>query len=292
MFETFFTKENKNKTMTMILAFIAFIILFFSYFNKDSISIYFFNVGQGDSQLIDIRENKNNIQFLIDGGPLNSNALHEMNNVLGLTDKYIDIIFLSHSQLDHFGGLIDIIKTYKIGLFVYNGVNTKNPSFLELANILNENQIKVLKVSKGDKVKYKDFIIEILHPTKNSLLVDDINESSLVLKFTYKSINTLFTGDIGSITENKIINENISSEILKVPHHGSRYSSSINFLNSVKPIISVIQVGKNSYGHPTEDTLNNLDSIGSQVFRNDLDGTIRIDLTSDKINIYKNENLK
>ncbi|MEX0690052.1 MAG: hypothetical protein WD095_01270, partial [Candidatus Paceibacterota bacterium] len=97
----------------------------------------------------------------------------------------------------------------------------------------------------------------------------------------------LLTGDIGYKTE-KLLREGVSVDILKVAHHGSKFSSSLDFLERVNPKISVIQVGKNNYGHPTEEVLNNIALVGSQVFRNDIDGTIKIKLNNNQLNIYAN----
>ena len=105
---------------------------------------------------------------------------------------------------------------------------------------------------------------------------------------TEKAIKVLFTGDIGEKVEKYLTNNfDITADILKVPHHGSKYSSSEEFLAAARPKISSIEVGKNSYGHPTDEVLNKLASIGSQIFRTDQNGTIKIVISENEINIFK-----
>ena len=119
-----------------------------------------------------------------------------------------------------------------------------------------------------------------------------MNDTSLAIKFVNNGgqtqTNILFTGDIGEKNEKYLVNNfDIKVDILKVGHHGSKYSSSNYFLKAVNPKIAAIEVGKNSYGHPTKETLNGLALVGAQIFRTDQDGTIKLIVNSGEINIFK-----
>lgn len=247
------------------------------------------DVGQGDGELVIL---PGGVKILIDAGPNNKMA-NELSSVLRPTDKYIDLAIVSHPETDHFNGFIDILKRYQVGVFIYNGRAGTSQSWKELAKIVEKNKIPVIILGQGDKIKYGGDFFEILSPNADFLRSKETNDSSLVIKFTdninkERALKVLFTGDIGSKVEKYLAdNFDIAVDILKVPHHGSKYSSSEEFLAVAQPKISSIEVGKNSYGHPTEATLKNLVSIGSQIFRTDRDGTIKISVNGEEINIFK-----
>lgn len=245
--------------------------------------IYFLNVGQGDSELIVL---PNNVKILIDGGP-GDKVLNELSQNLSFFDRYIDLVILSHPETDHFSGLIGVLKNYKVGAFIYNGRAGVSKSFSGLKNVIEENKIPTVVLAESDKIKYLDNKFKILSPGKKLLSGKDTNDSSLVIRFENKNISALFTGDIGKNAENYIFQKyDLKSDILKIPHHGSKYSSADEFIKEVNPKISVIEVGKNSYGHPTPIVISRLKEINSQIFRTDLSGTIKIVLEASKLNIF------
>ncbi len=254
--------------------------------SNNNLEIYFLDVGQGDSQLVNLA---GGVQVLIDGGP-DKKILDEISSVMAPTDRYLDIVVLSHPQYDHFAGLIEILKRYKVGVFIYNGREGEAKAFADLKKALKESKISEIILTGGDKIKYQDSRFDILSPSPDFLKSPELNDTTLVMKFSglNQAADILFTGDIGFKVEDYLIkNFNIKSDILKVGHHGSKYSSGRKFLEAVNPKISVIEVGKNNYGHPTPQTLNGLVSIGSQIFRTDKNGTIKLVINGDKINIFK-----
>ncbi len=255
--------------------------------NSDT-EIYFLDVGQGDSELVIL---PGGIKVLIDAGP-NSKVVNELESVLRPTDRYIDLLILSHSETDHFNGFIDVLKRYQIGAFIYNGRAGTAQSWKELAKIVEENKIPVFVLAQGDKIKNQDDFFEILLPNADFLRSKELNDTSLAIKFVNNDrqaqINILFTGDIGEKNEKYLINNfDIKANILKVGHHGSKYSSSDYFLKAVNPKISVIEVGKNSYGHPTKEVLDRLAAVGSQIFRTDQNGAVKLTISGNEINIFK-----
>ncbi|MBT9170975.1 MAG: ComE operon protein 3 [Actinobacteria bacterium] len=251
---------------------------------NENLEVYFLDVGQGDSALIVL---PGNVKILIDGGP-NNKILKELSLVLKPTDRYIDLVILSHPELDHFSGLMDVLKRYQVGAFVFNGRRGNAPAFRDLEKIIKENKIAATVLAENDKIKYLKNRFDVLSPSKNLLQSAELNDTSLVMKFENEKVKILFTGDIGKNIEDYLIGKyDLDIDILKVGHHGSKFSSGEKFLAEASPKISVIGVGKNSYGHPTTETLNRLASIGSQIFRTDKDGTIKLIVDNQKINILK-----
>lgn len=253
--------------------------------NKNT-EVYFLDVGQGDSELVIL---PGNIKVLIDGGPDNS-VLNSLASVLRPTNRYIDLMLLSHAQTDHFSGLIDVLKRYQVGAFIYNGRNGTASSWSELVNIMEQNKIPVEILMAGDKISYLNSHFDILMPDKNFINSADINETVLVELLQSQGSKILFTGDADAKIEDYLLQRyNLNIDVLKVAHHGSKFSSSEEFLKSILPKVAVIEVGKNSYGHPTPEALSRLASVGSQIFRTDKDGTIKLVINGQNISILKNK---
>jgi len=252
---------------------------------QDNLDIYFLDVGQGDSQLIVL---PGDVRLLIDGGP-DKAVLFELSDVLPKTDRYIDLVMLTHAQLDHFGGLYDVIERYKIGAFISTGREGQGDAWDDFLELLNKKEIPIILVGAGDTIKYKNSIINVLSPNDELLGSREINESSLVIELESERAKTLFTGDIGFETENFLVDTyNLDSDILKVAHHGSRFSTGLNFLREVTPEVSIVGVGNNRFGHPTEAALSRLKSIGSSIYRTDENGTVYLEVKSGVLGVYVN----
>ena len=150
--------------------------------------------------------------------------------------------------------------------------------------ILNEKNINLIYVKKGDKLQIeKNLYFNILWPDTSSFLTENaLNNNAIVCKLCYKDFSMLFTGDIEKEAENILVQEYksknvLKSTILKVPHHGSKSSSTIEFLKQVSPKVGIIGVGKNNlYGHPNLDVLTRLKDLGALVYRTDEDGEITV----------------
>ncbi|OGG40093.1 hypothetical protein A3A21_01630 [Candidatus Jorgensenbacteria bacterium RIFCSPLOWO2_01_FULL_45_25b] len=278
-------KIQKRKTETGILICSVLLLTFLLYGNlikerkeNNLLRLYFLNVGQGDSELILL---PGGASILIDAGPPNKKALEELSKILSPFQRTIDIVSPSHFQLDHMGGLPEVMKRYKVGAILSNGETSETSIYQTFVKTAKKENIPNIAITKGDKIKYKESVITVLHPPANSTgKIKDINESSLVLQLKSKGVGALFTGDAGATTE-KLLLQYLEAElpnidILKVPHHGSRFSSTKEFLKAVSPKIAIIEVGKNTYGHPTPQTLKRLEEIGAKIYRTDRDGTIQI----------------
>ncbi len=257
--------------------------------NKNA-EIYALNVGQGDSELMILPPPAGSgraVKILIDGGP-DDKVLDNLDSIFGATDRYIDLVILSHPETDHFTGLIDVFKRYKVGAFISNGRAGKAKSFNDLTKAVNEGGALSAVLAEGDKIKYADNKLDILSPSENLIQSKETNDTALVLKLTAPDVKALFTGDINSKIEDELARKyDLDVDVLKVAHHGSKFSASQKFMEATTPKIALIEVGKNNYGHPTPQALNALASVGAQIFRTDNDGMIKLIAGDSKINIFK-----
>lgn len=238
------------------------------------LKVDFLDVGQGDSIFIETPQKH---QILIDGGP-NSNVLQKLADRMPFWDKEIDLIILTHPEKDHMAGILDVLQRYKVDYFLWTGIVKNNAENKKLVEILKEkNTIKVLTASVGEKIKAGNAEIDILFPFVNLAgkeIKNTSNDDSVVTKLIFGKNSFLFTGDISSVAGKKL--ENISADVLKVAHHGSKYSTSDSFLENVRPEYAVISVGKNSYGHPTSEVLQRLKKYDIKVLRTDQFGDVNI----------------
>jgi len=252
--------------------------------------IYFLNVGQGDSSLVVLPRSTGpgqagGVKILIDGGPANGLAQSNLEKILNFSDRYIDLIAVSHPQVDHFGGLIEIVKNYKVGAVITNGEESDSVTWREFRRLLDENRVPVVGLSAGDKIRYKDYLVDILWPEK--IGTGGANEQTLTMILSGDGIKSFFGGDLDMATEKELADKyDLNVDILKVSHHGSKFSSDAEFLKEASPSFSIIEVGKNSYGHPTKEALKRLSDAGSKIFRTDLDGFIKIIIDNQNIKVF------
>ncbi len=252
------------------------------------LNLYFLKVGQGDSELIVLPDG---VKILIDGGP-DKSVLFSLANAMSPIDRYIDLLVMTHPQTDHFAGFADVIERYKVGAFIATGKEGDSETWKNFEELLKAKKIPIILAGAGDKIRYKDNLITVLAPDEKLMQSKELNDTSLVLELESEGIKSLFTGDIGFTTESYLLNgtpsqvDNLDVDVLKVGHHGSKYATGANFLTAATPIISIIEVGKNNYGHPTDTVLNRLKQFGSRVYRTDEDGTVRLRVQDGKIAVY------
>lgn len=236
----------------------------------EAVSFYFLDVGQGDAQLIDFGP----VEILIDAGP-DARVLGQLDKILEPTDRYIDLVILTHPQLDHFGGLIDVLRRYQAGKFIDNGWRGTARAYENLPEA-------DLTLAEGDKIIYGDYQLKILNPPSD-LQTDDLNQTSIVALLDGPEADVLYTGDIGFKTEEAIRKKyKLRADILKVSHHGSKNSSGGKFLNEVAPAVAVIGVGKNSYGHPNPKALQRLNQAGAAIYTTLDNGLIKLEFDQNR----------
>lgn len=247
-------------------------------------TVYALDVGQGDSQLVVLPspDRRSSVKILIDAGK-NRQVVDALDRALGARGgKYIDILLMTHPDLDHFGGFVEVLKRYEVGIFISNGLTADSKAFASLQAILKEKNVRTLALSEGDAIRYANDVLDILSPDDVLRAHKERNEASVVAKLTtgaeHGGATALFTADIGAETERLLIRKgyDLSADILKVGHHGSKYSSSENFLAVVSPLIATIGVGQNRYGHPTARVLEALSLSGADMYRTDENGTVAI----------------
>ena len=247
--------------------------------------VHFLDVGQADSILI-----KDGTSFmLIDGGNNDDSDLVVDYLTKQGVDR-LDYIIGTHPHEDHIGGLDKVIDNFQIGKVIMPKVTHTSSTYKDVLTSISNKGLKISSPIVGEKFKLENSTIEILGPVGNSY--DDLNNYSVVAKITFGNTSFLFTGDAEDISEKEMISEgvDIKSTLLKVGHHGSRYSSIPEFLNKVNPKYAIISVGKdNKYNHPNTEVLDRLKERDIIVYRTDEDGTIIATSDGEKISFNKNK---
>jgi competence protein ComEC len=280
-------QKHRTKLVVLVLALLALDAeIWFRIANErgeESLRTHFLDVGQGDSELIEL---PGSVQILVDGGPANGRALAVLGGVLAPEDRYLDIVVLSHSESDHFGGLIDILRRYRVGAFVWNGVPGTAGAYADLMKAVRESGARVAVVGAGDAIVNGDSRIDVISPAQNISSNTDTNDTSLVIRVTAGATRALFTGDIGPKVEAALAPVVGRADILKVSHHGSKFSTSESFLEAVRPLVAGIEVGENNYGHPAPETLARLVAAGAQVFRTDRNSTVEVVSDGGRLRVF------
>ncbi|MFW5885172.1 MAG: ComEC/Rec2 family competence protein [Patescibacteria group bacterium] len=243
--------------------------------NRHPLEVNFLDVGQGDSILIDYLSH---YQILIDAGKDGNRTLKEVEKLMPPGDNKIDIIVATHPDMDHIGGMPKVLDHFDAGLFLDNGFDDKGGAQEKMNSKLESKGISRRAVFEGSKIDLgKHLKIEVYNPDNRNYNKNDKNGDSVVLRMDFGENSFLFTGDITEKTERDILNdeEDIDTDWLKVAHHGSKSSSSEEFIEEVDPEYSIISVGENSYGHPHPDAVEVLDNLSGEVLTTRQEGTIR-----------------
>jgi len=250
--------------------------------------MYFLDVGQGDAELAIF---PHNVKVLTDAGP-DQKILRALEGVLNETDRYIDIAIITHPQLDHYNGFNYLIDRYTIGAFIFNG-RSAPPDSKEWSTLLEKirtKNIPLITIRSGDKIKYGDINIDFLSPDPLYIQSEELNDTSIVELIKTPQFKILLTGDIGMNIERFLVEnrESLRANVLKIPHHGSKYSSSDEFLRAITPNVAIIEVGnRNRYGHPTKEALLRIaSSTHAQIFRTDYDGTVKVLEENNKLKVF------
>lgn len=253
-----------------------------------NLEVDFLDVGQGDSILIKTPYEQN---ILIDGGPDNS-VINQLGKNLPFYDKTIDLMILTHPDADHVYGLPEVLNRYKVKKVLYTGLVHTSSGFLEWLKLIKDKNIPMDIAIMGQKINLgPDLDLEILWPNRSyqGQRSEDNNITSIVARLIYGKTSFLLTGDAPIEAEEAMVNEIGQShlqanDVLKVAHHGSKYSTSKEFLMSVNPKYAIISVGKdNKFGHPNLRVLDSLKDLKIETLRTDQGGTVRC--LSDKAKI-------
>jgi len=242
--------------------------------NDGTLSVYFFDVGQGDSSLVIF----GNTTILIDAGEVDMGD-RVVADLRRLNITKIDCVVVSHPHSDHIGGLVKVLDNFPVGQVLDSGIPHPSPLYEHFLQSVDQKRIPYRVAVQGQTIDLDPALrILVLSPPEKRF-GDDLNTNSIVLRISYGTIDILFTGDAGSEAEDAMVTSGypLDAEILKVGHHGSMYSTSKTFLNRVHPDIAIISVSSdNPYGHPHRQTLETLTAEGADIYRTDRDGTVRV----------------
>lgn len=238
--------------------------------------VYFLDVGQGDSVLVQTPEG---YFVLIDGGPGNT-VMEELAEVLPFFVKKIDMVVLSHPHADHMEGLVDVLKRFEVDLVLMSGVRSASGTYEEFWAEARQAGLIIAE----DEIDFKlgSVVIDTLYPFESmgGMEIDNLNNASVVMKMYLGGRRFLLTGDLEIEGEAQLVEAgtDLKADILLAGHHGSDTSSTPEFLARVLPKVVVIQCGiDNSYGHPKPETIKNMWAAGVQrILRNDEDGRVEI----------------
>jgi competence protein ComEC len=275
--------DSKTKKLLLFISglLVICIVLFLLVWQQESknLEVIFFDIGQGDSIFI---KTPSHHTILIDGGP-DSSVLAKVGRALPFYDHTIDVMILTHAHSDHVVGLVDVLKRYEVGLVLYTDVDHTSSDFIEWRDLIEEDDINYKIAMAGQEYEFGQASLEILYPFEyvGDQEFKDLNDSSIIVRLEYQDTSFLLTGDASVVVEEELLNNyqdvELCSDVLKVGHHGSKYSSLLEFLQAVDPLLAVIQSGEgNKFGHPHRLVLKRLGGLGIEVLRNDEMGDIRM----------------
>ncbi len=231
---------------------------------NSTLEIYFLNVSQGDSEFL---RNGNHTMLIDCGQASQSDKIAEYLTQLGAYK--IDYLVMTHTDSDHIGGCAEVLRKFFVKSVIVDGQERETYTYNRTMGEIDRETIIIAQ--KGQRFALGQAELEVVHANTGS---DEPNQNSIVMMVRFGNFTLLLDADCDGECELDLLSENIDADVLKVAHHGSKYASSTEFLQKVSPLIAVIEVGKNDYGHPDSGTLARLRAAGAEVLRTDANGTI------------------
>jgi competence protein ComEC len=266
------------KKYVLVVMAAAYIALGYAFYQlpDEKFHLYFLNVDQGDGILIKTPQSH---YILVDGGPMNF-VLQELGEVLPFFEREIDFMVLTHPHSDHIEGLIEVLKRYKVNNVLLTGVNVFDNEYKEFLKEIRVQNIRIFIAESKTDFVFGEVKMDIIYPFKEIIGQNfaNINDSSVGMRISYKDKNIVLLGDLEAVVEKELVKTDLSYnvDIYKASHHGSKTSSSLEFLKRLRPKTVVIQVGENNkFKHPSPETLNSFKELGiTKILRTDMDGRI------------------
>ncbi len=298
------SRISKMPVVGMALAGMCLMLLLaLSFMPGQRMLVSFPDVGQGDCALIELPGGQT---VLIDGGGTRDNRFDIGRRILApwLWNKGIrrlDLVIMSHPHPDHMNGLIAILKKFEVAAVWESGLDTNLPGYGEFRAVMQDRKIRHRLVSADDPpMMLGEAMISVLHPRRGVETLDRQafaaeNNRSLVVQIRSEGTNLLFTGDIGIKMERNIMEsiKGLKIGLIKVPHHGSKSSSSEDFVSQTQPEVAVMTVGRgNQYHHPSDEVVARYERIGAQICRTDLDGAVTIAVNKGRFAIQRWNDLR
>ncbi len=282
---------SKSRLLIILLLLVCVLIWVAVWQKPCFLKVIFFDVGQGDSALILFPRGGN---ILIDGGERGQGKRVILPYLRKKGIRRLDTVILTHAHSDHVGGLIEILRNLQVGLVIDSGYPHTTDLYIEFLELVEEKNIPYRMVHRGQELTgYTDAEIKFLNPPHPFYegRGSDINNSSVVVKLAYGEVQFLFCADIEEEIEKSLLNfygSVLKSSVLKVPHHGSKTSSSWEFIKEVNPEVAIISAGRgNRFGHPDSMTLMKYKRVGSEIYRTDVNGAIIISTDGRKYKLKK-----
>ncbi|MDA8244353.1 MAG: ComEC/Rec2 family competence protein [Elusimicrobia bacterium] len=256
------------------------------------LNVYFINVGQGDSIYIELPGGHN---ALIDGGPSNYPTSSLAHFLAAKHVTAIDDVLLTHPHSDHYNGLQYVFDNLTVRNFYDTRVdNTGTKADEKLRQTAHDKGVTFFYPEAGQNMDWSEpgVDLKVFNACQQPLATNKgevLNNCSIMFKLSYKGASVLFTGDVQGSAEGPIVakyGRELKADVLKVGHHGSKYSSTMPFLQAVKPSRAYIEVGAdNNYGHPTQEALGRLQEVGAKIFRTDQDDTMEFSMDGSSLDV-------
>lgn len=290
--------------ISVIITGFILLLLFIQSVPDGKLHIHYCAVGQGDAAYIRFPSGND---MIVDGGP--NNALIQcLSRYMPFWDRTIDIVLMTHPQKDHFYGLIEVLNRYHVQTFIQSDIQNNSEEYKQLDRIIQKKNIRIRYMTDGERIVISDVSLTFLWPTQSqiafgkSLLTgenlslnqdvlgansSDYNDFSLVFLLSYGNFQSLFPGDGDTRIEKGYVGYPLPDgqlEVLKVPHHGSKTGIDEAYVDWLfggaskfsLPSVGIISVGKNTYGHPSDETISLLKEYGVSLYRTDSQGDIEI----------------
>ncbi len=281
-----------NKPVTLFLAAAAVAVPLLVHDSRPRVTLDFFSVGQGDAVLV----SSGRSQLLIDAGP-DRTVLSRLGRAMPFFDRTIEQVVITHPHADHYLGLAAVLERYRVRQVLLPSARADPPDLARLLDKARVSGAEIVEVAAGDRIRLGGAELAALWPPRSADPPSGaaegtaVNALSLVMRLTVFCGGAgerpasdpgcgaaLLAGDADTGTEDGILDgaAPLAARVLKVAHHGSNRSTGAGWLAAVRPELAVIEVGRNSYGHPAVALLRRLRTAGARVWRTDRDGDLRV----------------
>jgi competence protein ComEC len=252
--------------------------------SNQNLKVTFLNIGQGDAILI---ETPDGVQMLIDGGP-DGTVLRELASTMPWFDRTIDIVLGTHPDKDHIGGLVDVLERYTVDHIITTENLGETMTAKSYRTALNQEGAEITMARSGQVYSLgASTTVTVFSPASDPSMLET-NTASIVVQVRYGDIAFMLTGDAPSSIENYLVTtygNQLESEVLKLGHHGSKTSSSHEFLTAVEPQFAVVSSGRdNSYGHPAKEVVERVGELDIPLVNTAVEG--RITFQTDGLSVW------